>query len=147
MSTPAGSGDGALRLSLIVLAVLAGVLGIFGVVSPHCFYRTIPGVDMLGPYNQHLLSDVGGFYLAFAVVFAGAASSMDRALVRMACVGFLIAQTIHFIYHVTHLKGFGLGMAVIQTVLLGLMLAVPSICLWLSSRPRRDGRDRLLSSS
>jgi hypothetical protein len=41
--------------------------------APHAFYRNVVGVDLLGPYSQHLLGDIGGFYLGFSVLFACAA--------------------------------------------------------------------------
>src|SRR5690606_28639992 len=65
-----------LRWGLAGLAVLSLLIGLYGLVSPHGFYRNVIGVDLLGPYNQHLLTDVGGFYLGFAVVFAWAARTL-----------------------------------------------------------------------
>jgi hypothetical protein len=52
---------------------------------PRTFYDDFPfgraWVEMLPPYNEHLVSDVGGFYLGFALLFAWAAVSLHRALV------------------------------------------------------------------
>jgi len=66
------------------------------VVSPSAFYRNVVGVDLLGPYNQHLTSDVGGLYLGFALVFTWAALRPGRELARAACAGFTVTQAIHF---------------------------------------------------
>ncbi len=126
-----------LRSGLVLLAVLNLLIGAYGVVSPHGFYRNVLGVDLLGPYNEHLLSDVGGFYLGFAAVFAWAARTLSVELIRAVCVGYGVTQVVHFLFHLTHLGAFSVGEAVVQTVGLAIILAAPVLCFALSSKLRR----------
>jgi hypothetical protein len=117
------------RASLWYLAATAAITGLPAALAPHYFYDDFPfgaaWVSMLPPFNQHLISDVGGFYLAFALLFAWAAVTLQRALVVPLCASWAIAALIHFGYHVAHLDGWDLGDAAAQTVALGLALVLP----------------------
>jgi hypothetical protein len=91
-------------------------------------------VEKLPPYNEHLVGDVGGFYLAFALLFAWAAISLRRALVVPLCTAWSLAALLHFGYHVTHLGGFDIGDAVAETAELGLLLVLPAVAVAALSR-------------
>jgi hypothetical protein len=116
-------------VSLWVLAATSAFTGLPAALAPHAFYDDFPlglaWVDLLPPYNEHLISDVGGFYLAFALLFAWAAVSLQRALVVPLCAAWSFAALLHFGYHVTHLDGFTVGDAIGQTVALGAVLVLP----------------------
>jgi hypothetical protein len=116
-------------VSLWWLAAISAFIGLLAALAPRAFYDDFPlgraWVEMLPPYNEHLVSDVGGFYIAFALLFAWAAVSLQRALVVPLCTAWILAALLHFEYHVTHLDGWDLGDAVAQTVLLALVLVVP----------------------
>jgi hypothetical protein len=116
-------------VSLWWLAAIAAFIGLPAALAPRAFYDDFPlgraWVEMLPPYNEHLVSDVGGFYIAFALLFAWAAISLQRALVVPLCTAWILAALLHFEYHVTHLDGWDLGDAVAQTVLLALVLILP----------------------
>jgi hypothetical protein len=116
-------------VSLWWLAAISAFIGILAAFAPRSFYDAFPfgraWVEMLPPYNQHLISDVGGFYLGFALLFAWAAVSLHRALVVPLCTAWILTALLHFEYHVTHLDGWDVGDAVAQTVLLALVLALP----------------------
>lgn len=63
------------RGGLIALAMIAGGVGGWQFFAPHLFYDAFPGlghawVSLFPPFNAHLMQDVGGFNLAFAVLFA-----------------------------------------------------------------------------
>src|SRR5262249_13193394 len=105
--------------------------------APHGFYRHVVGVDALGPYNQHLLSDVGELYLGFAVLFVWAARSLSITLVRASCAAFAVTELMHFLYHATHLAHFDVRSATAQTSGLVLLLALPAA---LSPRAGRKPR-------
>jgi uncharacterized membrane protein YhaH (DUF805 family) len=119
------------RVALWILAAEAAAVAVPAVVAPRYFYDTFPlgasWVDKLPPFNQHLVSDVGGFSLAFAVLFAWAAVTLRRSLVLPLCIAWAMAALIHFIYHATHLDGFDAADAIAQTVSLALVLALPFI--------------------
>ena len=116
-------------VSLWTLAANSAFTGLTAALAPRAFYDDFPAglawVDRLPPYNQHLVSDVGGFYIAFALLFVWAAVSLHRALVVPLCTAWIVAALLHFGYHVTHLDGFDTGDAIAQTVVLGLLLVLP----------------------
>jgi hypothetical protein len=97
--------------------------------APRYFYDSFPlgasWVDLLGPFNEHLISDVGGFYLAFALLFGWAAVTLQRPLIMPLGITWSIAALVHFVFHVTHLDGFDAADAIAQTVGLALVLALP----------------------
>ena len=101
---------------------------------PRTFYDDFPflahWVELLPPYNEHLVTDVGGLYLGFAVLFAWAAWTLDRTLVRAVCVAWLLTATIHLIFHAGHLAGFGTADAVAEIVSLALLLLPPPLAIW-----------------
>jgi hypothetical protein len=119
------------RVALWILAAEAASVAVPALVAPRSFYDSFPlgasWVEMLPPYNQHLISDVGGFYLAFALLFAWAAITLRRSLVVPLCGAWGIAALVHFVYHVTHLDGWDAADAIAQTVSLALVLALPVI--------------------
>ena len=82
------------RAALGFLFAPALVIGLTAAVLPRTFYDDFPflahWVELLPPYNEHLVTDVGGLYLGFAVLFAWAAWTLDRTLVRAVCVAWLL---------------------------------------------------------
>ena len=61
--------------ALWILAIQAGIVAVWAIFAPEAWYRSFPGfglnwVAMDGPYNHHLASDVGAFFLAMGVVTA-----------------------------------------------------------------------------
>jgi hypothetical protein len=134
----------ALRTVLAALAISAAVPGVWAVAGPRSFYADFPGagrhwVDRLPAFSEHLVTDVGAFYLAFAVLFAWAAARPSRELVVPLAVAWSVFSAIHFAWHVSHLDGFPDEDAVAQTVSLALVLAGAALAVALS-RPRRRGR-------
>src|SRR4029450_11950593 len=114
----------ALASTLGTLAAVSLVVGLYAFIWPRSFYDHVVRVDRLPPYSQHLLADVGGFYLGFAVLFAWAAVDRSRALVLATCAAWVEVQSLHLAYHVTHLEHFNVSTAVAQTVLLSAAPAV-----------------------
>jgi hypothetical protein len=121
---------GPVRALLVLLAVSAAVPGLWATLAPHGFYTGFPGaahwVDRLPPYNQHLVTDAGGFYLGFAVLFAWAAVTLRRALIVPACVAWSVFSAIHLAYHAAHLAGFPTADAIGELVALAAVLALPA---------------------
>jgi hypothetical protein len=115
-----------LRALLAVLALGAAVPGTWAMLAPRSFYGDFPGpsswVSELPPYNAHLVTDVGAFYLAFTLLFAWAALRPDRALVLPLCTGWALFGSAHLAWHVTHLEGFSAIDAIGQTTSLVLVL-------------------------
>ena len=117
------------RVSLWCLALTSAATGLPAALAPHAFYDGWPlgrgWVMLLPPYNQHLITDVGGFYVAFALLFAWAALRPSHQLVLPLCAAWAVAALLHFGYHVTHLDGFDAGDAIAQTAALAIVLALP----------------------
>ena len=122
-----------LRVVLWVLAVSALAPGLQATLGPESFYSGFPigrgWVELLPPYNEHLIRDVGGFYLAFALMFAWAAVTLQRALIVPLAIAWSLAATLHAVFHVTHLDGFSTGDAIAQTTGLLAVLALPLLAI------------------
>ncbi|HWO16026.1 MAG TPA: hypothetical protein VNM89_04875 [Solirubrobacterales bacterium] len=122
------------RGALAVLTLAAGTIGIAATVAPRTFYDDFPfldhWVDLLPPYNEHLVTDVGGLYLGFAILFAWSAWKLQRDLVRAACVAWLVVAALHLIFHATHLEGFSTADAIGELIALAFLLAPPVAALW-----------------
>jgi hypothetical protein len=129
----------ALRAALGLVALANAITGLQAVAAPRAFYDGFPlgrgWVAELPPFNAHLTTDVGGFYLAFAVLFAWAAVGLQRALVVPLCAAWAVFGLVHLTWHVTHLEGFGPADAAAQTVGLAAVLA-PCVLILLMPRPR-----------
>lgn len=125
---------GTARLSLLILAISALSVGLPATLAPRSFYDDFPfltnWVDLLPPYNQHLVTDVGGLYLGFTVIFLWAARALQPTLVRAACTGWLLAASLHFLFHVTHLDGFGTADAIAELASLAFLLIPPLAAIW-----------------
>jgi hypothetical protein len=122
------------RIALWLTAASAAGVGVVAAFAPRTFYDEFPfvghWVDRLPPYNEHLVTDVGAFYLGFALVLAWAAATLQRTLVLAACSGWILFSVLHFVFHARHLEGFGTGDAVQQLVSLGAVIALPLLALW-----------------
>jgi hypothetical protein len=129
MRSPGGA-----RVALGFLFLAAVTIGLTAAVLPQTFYDDFPflahWVELLPPYNEHLVTDVGGLYLGFAVLFAWATWTLDRTLVRAVCVAWLLTATIHLFFHAGHLDGFGTADAIAEIASLALLLAPPPIAIW-----------------
>ena len=122
------------RAALLILVVSTLAVGLPATFAPESFYGDFPfvrhWVDLLPPYNEHLVTDVGGLYLGFAVLFAWAARSLQPTLVRAACSAWLLTAGIHLFFHATHLENFGTGDAVAELASLAFLLLPPVLAIW-----------------
>ena len=122
------------RAALGLLLISALTIGLTAAVLPRTFYDDFPflarWVELLPPYNEHLVTDVGGLYLGFAVLFAWAGWTLERTLVQAVCVAWLLTATLHLFFHAGHLEGFGTADAVAEIASLALLLLPPAIAIW-----------------
>lgn len=134
----------AARAALAVLLLSAGSIGLVATFAPHTFYDDFPflrhWVDLLPPYNEHLVTDVGGLYLGFAVLFAWGARTLQPTLVRAVCVAWLLSEALHLGFHATHLDRFSTGDAIAQVASLALLLVPAGVALWAVAPPTTDRR-------
>lgn len=122
-----------MRAGLILLAVAQGLAGLVQLFAPTRFYD-LPWVSLLPPYNEHLMRDVGALTLAYVLVLAVAAVSLEPLLVRTALAANLMFSVPHFVFHATHLDHYPPGSAFGQTVALGLAVVIPTTMLAVSLR-------------
>ena len=129
-----------LRLTLACLAFSAAVPGLQATISPSAFYDGFPfgraWVQMLPPYNEHLIRDVGDFYLAFTILFAWATWRPSLELVLPLASAWSVAALLHAVYHSLHLDGFGAGDAIALIAVLVTVLALPVLAIIITLRER-----------
>ncbi len=130
---------GVARGALLFLLVAALSIGLTATIVPRTFYDDFPflasWVELLPPYNEHLVTDVGGLYLGFSVLFAWAAWTLDRTLVQAVSVAWLLAAGLHLLFHAGHLDNFSTGDAIAEIASLTLLLAPPPLAVW-ATAPR-----------
>jgi hypothetical protein len=130
------------RLTRVVLALLAAsaaVIGVWAAFAPRSFYDDFPGgghmwVAVDGPYNEHLVRDVGELNLALAVVTVFALVLLLRPLVLATAWAWLVYSGPHLVYHARHLAPFDGSDAVSVIVSLALAVLGPLLLL-IPSRP------------
>ena len=100
------------RLCLAYLFLTGLLVATWALAIPASFYNSFPGfgltwVSVDGPYNEHLIRDVGAAYLmitalsALAMVRPAAAPPLAVGLATMAF------NLPHMVYHLTHLSMYG----------------------------------------
>ena len=99
------------RTSTALLAVLtasAVYVGVWAEAFPGSFYDSFPGlgrewVSIDGPYNEHLIRDVGAFYLALAVGGVLAMMWRERRVTLTVAAAWTTFSVPHLGYHLHHL--------------------------------------------
>lgn len=131
--------DSLVRLLLGLLFLSTLTTGSVAAADPHVFYDDFPfvaqWVRLLPPYNEHLITDVGGLYLGFAVLFAWAGFTLQPTLIRATCSAWLVPAGLHLAFHATHLQGFSTADAISEVVSLAMMVAPAVVVLWAWGRP------------
>lgn len=125
------------RLARAMLALLCGYalfLGAVAAFAPRTFFDDFPflahWVERLPPYNEHLVTDVGGLYLGFALLFGWAAWKEERTLSLAAASAFLVVSVLHVVFHAAHLDGFGTVDGAAEIAALASLLLPPAIVIW-----------------
>jgi hypothetical protein len=121
------------RYGLLVVAI--GQLGatLQALLTPRSFYEDFPfgrgWVQAYPSYNDHLIYDYGAYTLGAVVTLVIAAVWLDRRVVQVACVGWLVSATIHFVNHVLTVDRYGTGDAIANLTGLFLFVAIPAVLL------------------
>ena len=97
-----------MRIGLAILAITIAPLAFWATFAPRQFYDDFPGggrnwIAVDGPYNEHLVRDVGGLSMALLVVAVFALVTLSIPLVRATAVAFLVNGVLHVGYHLQHL--------------------------------------------
>jgi nucleoside-diphosphate-sugar epimerase len=129
------------RVLLWLLALGQIGVGIQALFFPRTFYNDFPldrgWVAMDGPYNQHLIRDVGSLNLALVVLVFAALWVGTRTLARVAMLVWLVNAVPHFLYHLGHLShDMSGGDKVGIVVTLGFAVLAPIVVLiWTNKKP------------
>ena len=99
-----------IRIVLGYLALVSIQIGVWALFAPQSFYDGFPGlgrawVSVDGPYNEHLVRDVGALNLALVVLFIAAAVSLSRPLILTAAGAAMVWGVPHLIYHLVNTDG------------------------------------------
>ncbi len=94
------------RAALAVLILSQGTLALWALLAPRAFFDDFPGggrswVSPLGPYDEHLVRDVGALSLALTVVLVAAAVWPERRLRLVAALAYVAWSVPHLIFHLT----------------------------------------------
>jgi hypothetical protein len=125
------------RYTQVLLAIVAiGYVGVgaWAALAPQSFYDNFPGsgrhwVSVDGPFNEHLVRDVGVLNLALAAVTIAALARPSRYLVQVVAGATLVYSAPHFLYHLFHLDLFDTSDKVLQTGSLAITVIVPVLLL------------------
>lgn len=128
-----------LRIGLLVLSAFALFPGVWAIVAPESFFNDFPGlgyswVGVLPPYNEHLVRDVGAFFLAFGVLFAAATVTLGKRLTIFSLIGWLFFAIPHLIFHIGQLDGMDGDEAFGQVMVLGTVAVLPLYLLALTRK-------------
>jgi hypothetical protein len=127
-----------LRGGLLFVAATPLAGGLWALLLPRVFYEDFPlpgreWVSTLGPYNEHLIRDYGALNLALAVLLVSAAIYLERRLVRVALVTWLVFATPHFVFHLGQTHHFSTTSNAEQLGGLGLLVVLPLVLLFLTT--------------
>ena len=107
--------------------------------APKTFYDSFPlgrgWVEAYPAYNEHLIYDYGAYTLGALVALVLAGLWLDRRVVQLAIISWLVGASIHFVYHLVTIDRFGTGDAVANLFGLLLYIALPG---WLLVRSVND---------
>lgn len=119
------------------------MVGAWALLLPRSFYDDFPSagrdwVSALGPYDEHLVRDVGALNLALCALLVFAAIALEKRLVQAALVAWLVYVIPHFAFHLTTLHALSFGDYLANVISLCLLILLPLALLVLAgSYPRK----------
>ena len=133
------------RIFLVITSLVGTFVGVWAAFLPTEFYESFPGlglgpwVAVDGPFNEHLVRDVGALYLGLAVAGFYAASTATAQAGRAVAVAWIVFSIPHLAYHLGHLEGLDALNVAVEIVSLSstIVLAAP---LLLPVRAKEDSR-------
>jgi hypothetical protein len=105
---------------------------------PRSFYDDFPTVRLDPPFNEHLVTDVGGLGLALTAVLYFAAVALESTVVLAALTGYLVYAGSHFAFHVTHFGNFSVREALGVGTGLGVEVVLAALLFFVAWRTRRQ---------
>jgi len=132
---------GAIRFLALALGIPQGLIGLWALLAPRSFYDDFPAgtdgwVAVLGPFDAHLVTDVGALFLALGFLMCFAAASLRRGTVIAAAIAWLIFAVPHLLWHLFNLEAYGTADTVGNVVTNGWVVLGGALLLWLARSPR-----------
>ena len=143
---PIAARRGVFRAGLLVVAATQVLVGLWALIAPRSFYDDFPGggrnwISSLGPYDEHLVRDVGSSFTALVVLLVLAAAFLELRLVQAALAAWLVFSIPHLAYHLTTTEAYSAGDNVASLAGLALQVVLPLVLLVLTFRPAQVGSD------
>lgn len=131
------------EVALVVIGGASLFVGVWAQAFPRSFYDSFPGLGRVwvavdGPYNEHLVRDVGGLNLALALVALAALATRSELVARVAGGAALVYGLPHLVYHALNLGGFDAVDAVGMVVSLSFAVLAATLALALPARRATD---------
>lgn len=133
---------GAIRFLLFALGIPQGLIGFWALFAPSSFYDDFPAgtdgwVNVLGSFDEHLVTDVGALFVALGFLLCFAAVSLRRGTVLAAAITWLIFAVPHFAWHVFNLEPYGTADAIGNTATLAWTVVGGILILFLARTPAK----------
>jgi hypothetical protein len=114
------------------LTLSAAFVGIWALLAPRSFYDDfpLPGHDWVSPagaYDEHLVRDVGGLYLALGVITVWAVLRPQVDLFRVVGIAWEVFSIPHLLFHVGHLDELATADQIGQSASLGATVVVAAL--------------------
>jgi hypothetical protein len=127
-----------IRLGLVLLGLPQLAIGIWALLFPRNFFEEFPfgraWVSELGPFNEHLTTDVGALFCAIGLIALLAAPRIERRLSQVVAVGWIVFVGPHLFFHATHTRSFSALDNLLQLGALVLQLLVALYVIALARR-------------
>lgn len=119
------------RAWTVALGAGAMLQGLWAFGWPRVFYDRFPvdgagWVSTLGPFNEHLTTDVGAALLGLGTAAIYTARHVSAAGLAAVMAGFAVFGTTHLIFHLGELHHFGTGSAAAQVLSLLVLVIWPA---------------------
>ncbi|WP_309570638.1 hypothetical protein [Deinococcus sp.] len=127
--------------ALVILIGTEALVGFWAQLAPRAFYDHFPGFGVWvagdGPYNEHLIRDVGGLHLGLTLLCVLALWAPRLVSPRAVGGATLAYGAPHLAYHLTHLASVPVRADQVSSVAgLVMAVAVSAALLWPTAAPR-----------
>jgi alkylhydroperoxidase family enzyme/uncharacterized membrane protein YphA (DoxX/SURF4 family) len=131
---------GAIRFLLLALGIPQALIGAWALFAPRAFYSDFPSgtdgwVHVLGPFDEHLVTDVGGLFIAFGLLMTLAAIGLRRTTVVAASVSWITFSGFHLVWHLLNLEPYGTADALANGATLSWTVVGGLLILYLARTP------------
>lgn len=133
------------RIVLVVTALTGLFVGAWAAALPQSFYDSFPGFGFMwisidGPFNEHLIRDVGSLYLAISAIAIYAVVARGLAATRATGIAWVVFGVPHLTYHLLHLDGLSIADVIGNIVGLGSSLLLGVALLVIAHLEERASR-------